>query len=103
MREAGMNPEKLRRICVCGAFGGYLNVANAQFIGLLPGTRETRVEMCGNAALAGCEAMLFSPDRLGLMRSLAAMTRHCNLSMDNDFERIFIDNLFLRPIKMDEP
>ncbi|MBI5141451.1 MAG: DUF4445 domain-containing protein [Nitrospirae bacterium] len=100
MKLAGMHPEKLRRVCVCGAFGRYLDVRNAQFIGLLPGIADdTRVEHGGNSALAGCEALLFASDRAAVLRSVAGKANHYNMSTDTDFEELFIDSLFLRPMR----
>src|SRR5208282_5940446 len=34
--KAGMGYSELRRICIGGVFGQYLNIVNAQEIGLLP-------------------------------------------------------------------
>ncbi len=61
LRSAHMRTEDLRRICICGTFGRYLNVRNAQDIGLLPMTSPQHVELCGNTALAGCELLLCPP------------------------------------------
>jgi uncharacterized 2Fe-2S/4Fe-4S cluster protein (DUF4445 family) len=53
LNQSGLNSRDVRRVCVCGAFGRFLNVSNAQAIGLLPGIDPEHVELCGNAALAG--------------------------------------------------
>lgn len=60
----------LRRICVGGTFGRFLNVENAQRVGLLPMIQPELVELCGNIALAGCEDILLSPDAAESLKHL---------------------------------
>ncbi len=98
LTQAGMRCENLRRIYVGGAFGRFLNVENAQAIGLLPMIQPDLVELCGNIALAGCEEMLLSPDALDSLNKLASKTRIVNLSQCLDFEDIFLENLYLQPM-----
>ena len=98
LAQAGMGCEDLRRICVGGAFGRFLNVANAQEIGLLPMIQPDLVELCGNTALAGCEDMLLSPVVVELLKSLGNEARIINLSQCLDFDHIFLENLYLQPM-----
>ena len=60
LEQADMRYKDLRRICVGGAFGSFLNIANAQEIGLLPKIQPELVELYGNTALAGCEDAMLS-------------------------------------------
>lgn len=101
MRMAGMRPEALRRVCVCGAFGRFLDIAHAQAIGLLPEIPADNVELWGNSALAGCERLLFAPDSEALMRVLKEKSRSVNLAQVPEFEELFVENLYLRPLRMD--
>jgi uncharacterized 2Fe-2S/4Fe-4S cluster protein (DUF4445 family) len=97
LTKADMKHDDLRRICIGGVFGQYLNVANAQKIGLLPPVAEELVETSGNTALAGAEALLFSSrhgERLNEARRLARIE---NLSDCTDFAALFLDHLFLQP------
>ncbi len=41
LRSAGMTTKNLERVYVSGAFGRFLNVRNAQDIGLLPRSRAS--------------------------------------------------------------
>ncbi len=102
MKMAGMRPGALRRVCVCGAFGRFLDIANAQAIGLLPEIPAGNVELWGNSALAGCERLLFAPDSEALMRVLKEKSRSVNLAQVPEFEELFVKNLYLRPLRMDE-
>ena len=48
--HAGVGLKDLGRVCVGGAFGRYLDVGNAQAIGLLPPVPPETVELAGNTA-----------------------------------------------------
>ena len=100
LQQAGMVPNDLQRICVSGAFGSYLDVVNAQSIGLLPEVLPERVELYTNTALAGCEQLLFLPERTVLLEQITAESKLINMSLASEFEELFINNLWLRPIQM---
>jgi uncharacterized 2Fe-2S/4Fe-4S cluster protein (DUF4445 family) len=100
MEMAGMGLGDLQRICVCGAFGRFLNVPNAQSIGLLPVVPADGVELCGNSALAGCELLLFSRDKSGTLDALKRIARTINPAQAPGFEELFVENLYLRPLRM---
>ena len=99
LENAGLRLQNLQRICVCGAFGHVLNLKNAQAIGLLP---TENVEICGNTALAGCECLLFSPDGVATLERLKKKCRVINMSLVSGFDGLFIENLFLKPLKEKE-
>jgi uncharacterized 2Fe-2S/4Fe-4S cluster protein (DUF4445 family) len=100
LNMAGVSPGDLRRIFVCGAFGRFLDVHNAQEIGLLPEVPIDRVELFGNSALAGCEQLLFTPDSEAPMRALKEKARIINLAQDPEFEELFIEQLLIRPMQV---
>lgn len=99
---AQMSTAELNCIYVCGAFGQHLNIPNAQAIGLLPDISSKRVELCGNTALAGCERLLMSPTGATDLLSLRSRATVINLSGVSDFDSMFMENLFLQPMKVDE-
>lgn len=97
-----MSAAELSRICVCGAFGRHLNIRNAQIIGLLPDVPPERIELCGNTALAGCERLLLSPTSAKDLSSLRKRAAIINLSQVSDFETLFLENLYLQPLTVNE-
>lgn len=99
---AQMSAAELNRIYVCGAFGQNLNILNAQAIGLLPDIPPNRVMLCGNTALAGCERLLLSPTGARDLLSLRERATIINLSQVSDFDVLFLENLFLQPLMVDE-
>jgi uncharacterized 2Fe-2S/4Fe-4S cluster protein (DUF4445 family) len=94
-----MGYKDLRRIYVGGLFGRFLDIINAQEIGLLPMIAPERVELCGNTALAGCAEILLSPVAVQCLKNLRAQTRIINLSHWPDFDDLFLTNLYLRPMR----
>ena len=99
---AGMDAGGLQRICVCGSFGRFLDIRNAQAIGLLPAAPPERVELWGSAALMGCESLLLSADRRDYLESLKHdKTTLVNLSQAPEFEEHFLESLYLQPLQQD--
>ncbi len=96
MTKAGMEYRELRRICIGGIFGQYLNIANAQQIGLLPAIIGLSIETSGNTALSGCEALLLSPDAKARLQEVRSNAVFVNLSSVAEFETLFLENLHLQ-------
>lgn len=98
---SGMKDTQLNRIVICGAFGSYLNVANAQAVGFLPQAANAGFELRVNAALEGCERLLLSPCADQLITSVLLRTQPMNLAMMEGYEDRFISHLRLVPMKKD--
>ena len=99
VEEAGIGYEDLDRIFVGGTFGGSLDTANAVSIGLLPPVSPGRIELCGNTALAGCECALCSSSAAARLFAIGRATRIINLGSYRDFDDIYLENLYLRPLE----
>jgi uncharacterized 2Fe-2S/4Fe-4S cluster protein (DUF4445 family) len=93
-----MKCEDVKRICLGGFFGRFLDGANAREIGLLPGVPQALVELCGNTALAGCADALLSNAAVECLRKLGERARLVNLSVCPDFDELFMRNLYLLPM-----
>jgi uncharacterized 2Fe-2S/4Fe-4S cluster protein (DUF4445 family) len=97
--HAGVGLKDLRRVCVGGAFGRYLDVGNAQAIGLLPPVPPETVELAGNTALAGCCDVMLSSLAAGRLKELRSRARLVNLAHYPDFDQAFFENLYLQPLR----
>lgn len=95
--EAGIRSSDLRRVVAAGLFGRYLDIANAQAIGLLPTVAAERVDLAGNTALAGAAALLLSHRATEDMARCVAACRLVNLAMMPAFNDAFLENLYLQP------
>ena len=100
--EAGIRPAELQRVVAAGLFGRYLDVANAQAIGLLPPVPPARVELAGNTALAGAAALLRSRHAGTDLARIRASCHLVNLARVPAFDEVFLDHLYLRP-SADQP
>ena len=97
--DAGVKLKDLRRVCVGGAFGRYLDVGNAQAIGLLPPVPPETVELAGNTALAGCCDVMLSSLAAEQLKALRSRARLVNLAGYPDFDQAFFENLYLQPLR----
>lgn len=98
LAKADMGYRDLRRICIGGVFGRYLNIRNAREIGLLPPVPDQLVETLGNTSLLGAEMLLAKPDAGERIHYARSRAKIINLSSCADFEALFMDNLYLHPI-----
>ena len=98
---AGVPLGALRRIVVAGLFGRYLDIGNAQAIGLLPPLAADRIELAGNTAAAGAAALLISRQAQAMAERLRRSAKLVNLAHYPDFDDAFIDHLYLRPMQAD--
>lgn len=96
-KQAGMSVRDLHRVYACGAFGRLLGVDNAIQIGLLPPVSSIRRE--GNAALAGCEALLIAAQDESAVDAVLELCRIANLAEDPAFELLFVNNLYLQAMQ----
>ncbi len=99
LENAGMNLADINKIYVCGAFGRFLNVENAQKIGLLPEIAPQNVIIAGNTALAGCEILLLEENKMDLVKKVKNNAELINLSNYLEFYDVFMKNLFLKPMR----
>jgi uncharacterized 2Fe-2S/4Fe-4S cluster protein (DUF4445 family) len=98
-QQAGMMPGELSRVFACGAFGRLLDIHNAQQIGLLPPVAFSAVQLEGNTALAGCEALLLSHESDQTLQKVLSTCKVYNMGEDEIFEALFIENLYLQPMQ----
>lgn len=97
LSRAGMERKDLRRICIGGFFGRFLDPGSALRIGLLPAVSPERIELRGCTALAGCAEALLSPDRLQLLKRVGKEARLVDLSRYPGFDELYLNNLYLLP------
>jgi uncharacterized 2Fe-2S/4Fe-4S cluster protein (DUF4445 family) len=98
LARARRSPGDLRRVCVCGTFGRFLDVSHAQAVGLLPEVPAGRIELHENAALGGCESLLLAAEGATAIASLREATTVINLAEDPHFEKRFVQHLLFRPM-----
>lgn len=95
LKRAGLSVHDLEAILVAGAFGNYIRCVNAQRIGLLPAEIDpSRIAFVGNTSMSGARRTVLSLSARRKTEVLAKQTRHIDLSLDPEFQDVFIDALF---------
>ena len=94
LKVMGMEYRDLERVYLAGAFGSRLNLANAVRIGLLPELSLDHYVLSGNTALLGASMILLSEKAQLETERIGKMATHHSVAEDQDFEELFIDNLY---------
>ena len=98
MRALGVDPAALERLYLAGGFANYVNVRNAQSIGLLAPVPEERVVKAGNAAARGARAILLSGTRRRALERDVQAIEHIELETTPDFFDLFVDGCQFKPM-----
>ena len=96
INKYGVKPTDLEEICLAGAFGNYLNVQNAQLLGLFPYIEGARVRSIGNAAGTGVQMYLLSEDMEEECMRIKAITTHLELNFQEEFKDTYFDEMLFK-------
>ncbi len=99
--EAGLVPEDVVDLYLAGAFGNYIDIDNALYIGLLPAVPKERIHSIGNGAGQGVRMALLDREYLEHCRRLPEKTTHLELAANPRFMEEYIMNMNLRSALMD--
>lgn len=84
---------KLAELMLCGAFGNYINIANAVRIRLVPGLPLDRITYMGNAAAIGAQMALLSETERMRAFELAGRIEHVALAAQFEFQETFVEGM----------
>jgi uncharacterized 2Fe-2S/4Fe-4S cluster protein (DUF4445 family) len=85
----------LESLYIAGGFGGFIDIANAQKIGLLPGIPAAKIQYAGNTALLGAKLAAMSLDAFNEMGEIVAKTTYFDLMGTSDYVEQFGQAQFL--------
>jgi len=94
LKSLGMTFDDIAEIMVAGAFGNFLNLENAVFIGLLPDIPSTRLRFVGNTSLAGAKLAALSRQAYQDIHDVAERTTYFELQADPSFMDEFVSACF---------
>ncbi|MGD9569652.1 MAG: ASKHA domain-containing protein [Sedimentibacter sp.] len=92
LNACGKSLDGLNKIIVAGAFGNYIDVNNAVFIGLLPDALD-KIEFIGNGAGKGISMFLLHHDMKDKCDRITSNTTHYELAEDEFFTFSYINNI----------
>ncbi len=87
------NIQRPSKILLAGAFGSYINKADALCIEMFPEIPAEDIEVVGNAAGAGAVLALCDDACFNYSKDLAKRTRVFDLAVHPDFQNTFIEHL----------
>ena len=93
MDSLGVPLEELDRVYIAGAFGNYLDLSAAQFLGLFPPVTTQRVAFVGNAAGVGAQMALIDVRARRRMARLRERIEFLDLATDKRFLDVFAGRL----------
>ena len=85
----------LEKVYIAGGFGNYLDIRNAQVIGLLPPIPYEKFKLLGNASLSGAKSCLLSKVERQKAEDIAHSMTYIDLSSSNSFFDQYSSALFL--------
>ncbi|MDO4288679.1 MAG: ASKHA domain-containing protein [Eubacterium sp.] len=89
----GLKGSDLEEIVIAGAFGNYIDVNNAQFIGLLPKIDGVPIRSIGNGAGTGAQLYLLSQEEMAVCDAIPKVTTHIELATDPKFTNAYMQNM----------
>jgi uncharacterized 2Fe-2S/4Fe-4S cluster protein (DUF4445 family) len=100
LRKFGVEWDDLEHIYFSGGFANYLNVANAQAIGMIPPVDPSVVVKVGNTSLSGAARMLIDHELRKTMEGIVSEVEHVELERESDFFNIYVEGCMLEPMPL---
>ena len=97
-KKYGIQFTNIATVFLAGAFANYINVTNAQSIGLVPALNKNRFVRSGNASLLGATILLLSTKKRQGLQALIKNISHIELETEPDFFDIFVDGCMFQPM-----
>jgi uncharacterized 2Fe-2S/4Fe-4S cluster protein (DUF4445 family) len=101
-RKEPITENDISKLFMAGAFGNYIDPENARTIGMYPELPLDRVEFVGNIAGTGSRMCLISKEERDYAEKIAATAKYHELAADKDFQREYINALYLPHKNLDK-
>jgi len=102
LRSPGLSISDLKEILVAGAFGNFLDLENAVFIGLLPDVPGKKMRFVGNSSLQGAKMVALSRERYKECQRIASSMTYFELSTEPTFMEAFSSACFFPHTNIEE-
>jgi hypothetical protein len=93
MDVSSTSPNELSCVILAGAFGNYIDIKNAQYIGLIPDVGHEKVISIGNAAGVGAKLALRSCEEKNRAMRLANNATFIELANRLDFQDEYVEGM----------
>jgi len=98
----GYGDEKIQKVIIAGAFGSYIDVANAIAIGMLPALPLGRFQQVGNAAGTGARLALISRSKRAAAQKIVSGIKYIELASVPGFNKTFMQASYLGRFRLKE-
>jgi len=96
MEELGVTENDIDKVFIAGAFGNYIDVENARFIGMYPEIEISKVEIVGNAAGTGARMTLLSKKMRTIAENLVKnQIKYIELASKESFQNIYLNSTYI--------
>jgi uncharacterized 2Fe-2S/4Fe-4S cluster protein (DUF4445 family) len=90
MKKKNVKPCDIKKFYVAGAFGNYISLENAKYIGMLPDIPTKFITFVGNSAGTGARMALISRSQRRIASSLGQKIDYVELGLDPNFQAEFV-------------
>jgi len=97
MRRLGI--DKIDKVVLAGAFGSFIDKNSAAVLGMFPDCDMENVYSVGNAAGDGARVALMDKDQRDEADKIARMVEYVELTVEEDFDKIFGQSMWLPNMK----
>jgi len=97
MRRLGT--DKIDKVVLAGAFGSFIDKNSAAVLGMFPDCDMENVYSVGNAAGDGARVALMDKDQRDEADKIARMVEYVELTVEEDFDKIFGQSMWLPNMK----
>ena len=94
LKRMKMTPDMIKEVYLSGGFAAHLDLHKALGIGLLPKVWENRICVVGNTSLQGAAGGFFEKND-DIYRWERSMTQEIYLSGEDEFEPLYLKNMYL--------
>jgi uncharacterized 2Fe-2S/4Fe-4S cluster protein (DUF4445 family) len=102
LETAKCREEDIQQVIIAGAFGTYIDVANAMVLGIFPSLPLDRFKQVGNAAGMGARQSLLSVKKREMEKAIAKRMHYVELAGTPSFNKIFIQTQYLGKYRIKE-
>ena len=93
VRNYGIKESEVHEICLAGAFGNYLDVEQAQYVGLFPKFEGVPVRSIGNGAGSGVQMYLLDKASVELCQNIQKNVDHIELNFEDGFMDLYMSEM----------
>jgi len=92
---------EIQQIYLAGAFGNYINKANAKFIGMIPDITDDKIFQIGNAAGMGAQHCLINKNLRQKAQDLLRKIQYVEIAVEKDFQQEYAKAMYFPHFNLD--